>query len=326
MSHRDFISSVGPLKALQQGQGLQVAVVDVEDLYDEFSDGHKTPYAVQDFLSYAAGQWASAPRFVLFVGHASLDPKNHLGFGDSDFVPTKLIDTQLMETASDDWFADSDGNGLTEMAVGRLPVRTTQEAERLVAKILAYDAGGGGSGVLLVSGANDGFDFEGANDQLWELLPANLAVEEINRGQLDADTAKSQLVASLNRGPALVNYAGHGSVDLWGGNLFTADDARRLSNGNGLSVFVSMTCLNGYFQDAALESLAQALMNAQDGGAVAVWAPSGMTAPDGQAVMNQELYRLGWAGGISVVAYGVRLGVRVSQAEALGQVQALHHW
>jgi hypothetical protein len=271
-------------------------VVDVEDLYDEFSSGEKTPYAVRDFLEYAAAQWAPAPRFVLFVGHASMDPKNYLGFGDSDFVPTKLIDTQLMETASDDWFADADGDGLTEIAVGRVPVRTVQDADRLVAKILGYDAGGGGSGILLVAGANDGFDFEGANDQLRELLPANLSVEEINRGQMDADSAKSQLVSSLNRGPALVNYAGHGSVDLWGGSLFTADDARQLRNGDGLSVFVPMTCLNGYFQDPAIESLAQALMNAEGGGAVAIWAPSGMTGADGQAVMNQELYRLLFAG------------------------------
>ena len=292
IGHGDFISSIEPLKALRQGQGLQVVVVDVEDLYDEFSGGQKTPYAVQDFLSYAAAQWSPAPRYVLFVGNASLDPKNYLGYGDSDFVPTKLIDTQRMETASDDWFADRGGAGLPELAVGRLPVRTRQEAERMVAKILRYEASGGGSGVLLVSGANDGFDFEGANDQLRELLPADLMIEEIKWGQLDTGAATSQLIASLNRGPALVNYVGHGSVDLWGGNLLTVDDARALSNGEELSVHISMTCLNGYFHDPAIESLAQALMSAEGGGAVAVWAPSGMTEAGGQAIMNQELYRL----------------------------------
>ena len=166
ISHGDFLASIEPPEGAAAESGAAVAVVDVEDLYDEFSDGQKTPYAVRDFLSYAAAQWSPAPRFVLFVGNASLDPKNYLGFGDSDFVPTKLIDTQRMETASDDWFADRGGDGLPELAVGRLPVRTTQEAERVVAKILSYDqASGGGSGVLLVSGANDGFDFEGANDQ-----------------------------------------------------------------------------------------------------------------------------------------------------------------
>jgi hypothetical protein len=52
-----------------------------------------------------------------------------------------------------------------------------------------------------------------------------------------------------------------------------------------------MTCLNGYFHDAALESLAEALLLAEGGGALAVWASSGLTGPGGQALMNQELYR-----------------------------------
>jgi hypothetical protein len=53
-----------------------------------------------------------------------------------------------------------------------------------------------------------------------------------------------------------------------------------------------MTCLNGYFQDVTLDSFAESLLKAERGGAVAVWASSGMTVPDGQAVINRELYRL----------------------------------
>jgi hypothetical protein len=52
-----------------------------------------------------------------------------------------------------------------------------------------------------------------------------------------------------------------------------------------------MTCLNGYFQDASGESLAESLMNAKQGGAIAVWASTGLTVPQDQAVMNQAFYR-----------------------------------
>jgi hypothetical protein len=38
--------------------------------------------------------------------------------------------------------------------------------------------------------------------------------------------------------------------------------------------------------------LAEALVKAERGGAVAVWASSGLTYADGQARMNQEFYRL----------------------------------
>jgi len=51
-----------------------------------------------------------------------------------------------------------------------------------------------------------------------------------------------------------------------------------------------MTCLNGYFHDAALDSLSESLMKAQRGGAVAVWASSGTTTPEGQVLLNDELF------------------------------------
>jgi len=58
-----------------------------------------------------------------------------------------------------------------------------------------------------------------------------------------------------------------------------------------LSMFVMMTCLNGYFHDAQLDSLAESLLRAEKGGAVALWASSGMTQPGDQGVMDLEMFR-----------------------------------
>ena len=52
-----------------------------------------------------------------------------------------------------------------------------------------------------------------------------------------------------------------------------------------------MTCLNGYFNDPSLDSLAEKLLMNSRGGAVAVWASSGQTLPGGQWTVNQEMYR-----------------------------------
>jgi len=97
---------------------------------------------IQDFLAYAESSWKKKPRFVLFAGDASYDPKNYLGFGDSDFVPTRLIDTQFMETSSDDWFSDFDSDGIADMATGRLPARTGEELATMVSKIINYGGAG----------------------------------------------------------------------------------------------------------------------------------------------------------------------------------------
>jgi len=290
ITSREFAASLMPLVALREKQGMSVAVIDIEDIYDEFSFGQKTPFAVKDFLAVANSTWKKKPRFVLFAGDASYDPKNYLGFGDLDLVPARLIDTEFMETSSDDWFSDFDGDGIAELATGRLPARTAGEMWGIVVKIVNYERSGPSDEALLVADANDGFDFEQASAELRSLIPGSLRITQVNRGRLDPEMARRSLFDALYRKQFLVNYTGHGSVDLWRANLLTNDDALALGNEH-LPMFVMMTCLNGYLQDPALDSLAESLLKAERGGAVAVWASSGMTFPMDQALMNQELYR-----------------------------------
>lgn len=291
ISHRDFLGSLDPLRKLRESQGLRVALIDIEDLYDEFSFGVKTPKGIRDFLTYARAKWQSPPRYVLLVGDASYDPRNYLGLGDFDLMPTKLIDTSYFETASDDWFVDFNNDGLPEMAMGRLPVQTKEEAAIIVSKIVGYEKSIQKREVLLVSDIDDGFSFEGASEEVRALLPGSLMGRKIYRGQFSSDAqARQELISGINQGPLLVNFIGHGSIGIWNGVL-SSEDVEYLTN-RGLPFFVGMSCLNGHFQDVYMDSLSEALMKAPGGGAVAVWMSSGLTQPDKQAVMNKELIRL----------------------------------
>ena len=310
LTRRELMPALEPLKTLRQSQGLKVSIINVVDIYDEFSFGQKSPQALKDFLSFAASSWKIAPRYALFAGDASLDPRNYLGQGDFDLVPTRLIDTAHMETGSDDSMADFNNDGLAEMAIGRLPIRSIADASAMVSKIIAYESSSESEGVLLVSDIGDTYDFEDASTRLRALIPPDVRVERIDRGRMDAAEARANLIEILNRGPKVVNYTGHGSVDLWRGSLLTAEDVLELTNERNLPLFITMTCLNGYNLDPTLDSLAEALLKAERGGAVAVWASSGMTLPDGQALMNQEMYRNIFTG------QPTTLGVATAKAKA----------
>ena len=291
ITHRDFFAALEPLAALRRSQGLAVTVADIEDVRDEFSYGHKTWQALKDFISYAGTSWKRAPRYVLLAGDSSFDARNYLGFGDFDIVPTRLIDTELMETASDATIGDLTGDGVEDLAIGRLPVRTAQEASRMVSKIIGYEKASASDTLLLASDLDDGFRFAQYNDELRALVPGNIKVESVTRGT-DITASRRELIDAINRGQKIVNYMGHGNTDQWRGNLLTSADAASLTNGDKLSLFVMMTCLNGYYHDPAFDSLSETLMRAERGGAIAVWASTGMTVPTGQIVLNQEAYRL----------------------------------
>ncbi|MFL6213380.1 MAG: C25 family cysteine peptidase, partial [Blastocatellia bacterium] len=291
ITRKEFIGALEPLVALRKQQGLEVAVVDVEAIYNEWSFGQKTPQAIRSFLQYAATSWAKKPGYVLLVGDASYDAKNYLGLGSNDLVPTKLFDTQYLETASDDWFVDFNEDGVPELAIGRLPARTASEAQTMAEKIAGYDKQPPTNSLMLVSDSNDTYNFTSASEQLRGLIPAGVRVQSLHRGEQDDEATRAALINGINSGAGMVNYVGHGSVDMWRGSVLGSSDVSRLTNRGQLTMFVMMTCLNGYYQDAAIESLGERLLKWEGGGAVAVWASSGMTLPEAQAVMNQEAYR-----------------------------------
>lgn len=301
IAHADFLDAAAPLISARTREGLKVDAVDVEDLYDEFSFGARTPEALRQFLSlsYKQGGPPSRPRYAILLGDASYDPRNRLGRGGFDFVPSKLVDTAKLETASDDWLADFNDDGAAEMALGRIPARTLEDARLFVEKIAGFSASAFVQRVVTVADRTgaDGFSFETATSGVESLLPSSVAVGRINRGTRAAEEVRAEILSEINAGPSLVNWMGHGSVSVWTGDgLLRAEDAASLSNGSRLSFFVLMTCLNGYYHDPSLESLAESLLKAPAGGALAVWASSGMVEPDEQAAMNRELFAALFAG------------------------------
>ncbi|MCU1265033.1 MAG: hypothetical protein JWM21_1351 [Acidobacteria bacterium] len=296
IAHKSLIPSAAPLVSLRQSQGLLVSVVDVEDVYDEFGFGAHGPQAIKDFLLRAKSSWTTAPRYVIFLGDADLDPRNYEGVGNFDLVPTKLIDATYNETASDDWLSDFDNDGIGDIPSGRLPVRTPAEASLAISKIINFVPSNAPQSALLVADdpTNYYFNFETANDevqaQLLSLVPS-MTVVRVNK-RTDPN-AHDSIITNLNQGQALVNYSGHGNVNTWtGSSIFTSVDASAAANGNKLPLVLVMNCLNGYFQDPRLEGIAEALIKAPNGGAVAVFASSGETIPDGQHEMNGRLYQL----------------------------------
>jgi uncharacterized repeat protein (TIGR01451 family) len=297
ITHPDFESALAPLVRMHESRGHSVEVVTIDEVFDAFNYGERSPFAIRDFLQNAESRWSRKPQYLLLVGDASLDPRNYLGLGDLDFVPTRIIETAAFKTATDDWFSDFKQNGFETMATGRIPVRTASDAALVVSKIVNYEKGlganRGNQQALLVADQNLGSDFSTATKFAAADLPSSLQPIEILADGLDPSAVRQQIFSALNSGPLLVNYSGHGSVEQWSFADFLDDSsAANLTNGDQLSVYLLMDCLNGFFHDVYSTSLAESLLLAPNGGAVAVWASSGFTNQPPQATMNQALLQI----------------------------------
>jgi hypothetical protein len=300
ITNKAFASAAASLKAARDAQGISTTIADVQNVYDEFSYGAHGPDAIRAFLQRAKTSWTKAPRYAILLGDSSFDPRNYYGMGNVDLVPTKLIATAYLKTASDDWFADWNDTGLAQIAIGRIPVRTADEAAAVVNKLVhrASVTGPWMKNVSIITDRTNGVPFTVAGDQLAALVPATFTT---NRVSFAATPNPSQAVLdSFNNGALLTNYIGHGSVEIWSSDVFSSTAAAALTNGDKLPFVVTMNCLNGYFHDLFQESLGEALLKNGNGGAIGAWASSALTSPDQQLKVNLALYRQLFGGNTTI--------------------------
>jgi len=300
ITHEDFYTSSLTLadhRAITSG--LRVATVKVGDIYDEFNYGIFNPQAIRDFLSYAYHNWtAPAPAYVLLVGDASQDYRDNLGTGLVNYVPSQIIETDLLgETPSDNWFVlVSGGDILPDMFIGRLTARTASEADDMVDKIIYYEQNppdnSWNTDALLVAD-NDDPVFEATSEQLAGLLPYYYDANKVYVDDYPPGNPTTDIANYINAGSILVNYAGHGNVDMWrsgsSGHIFDRPDVTALGNTHRLAVVTVANCLNGFFVGTTT-SMAEEFLRLPDKGAVAVWAPTGLGYPSGHRALMRELY------------------------------------
>ena len=183
VTYGPFASALAPLVNAHQAEGKSSAVVIVNDLYDEFNFGERSPFAIKHFLQAASVYWKTPPTYLLLNGRASLDPRNYLGLGNLDLVPTRIVASTSLMTASDDWFSDFTDNGMPTIATGRLPVGTVDDATTVVGKIAGYEGsstnGAWTDNAVMVADKDDTENFTQDSLTVQANLPATMQVTDL---------------------------------------------------------------------------------------------------------------------------------------------------
>lgn len=290
-----FEEAINPLLAYRQDQDLRVLTVPVEQIYDEFGGGHKSPAAIKTFLAYAAAHWTPpAPRYVLLVGDATYDLTDQTPGKNRNLLPTALIHTNLGGiVASDSWFGQFTG-GLPPMVIGRFPAQNAPQLRVMVDKTLTYEQNVDVNDniwrarALLV--ADDESVFDDATIALTERLNDNGF--RVYGLQMSYDERiHYNILSAINQGVGLVNYYGRGSKGTWGDEVvLQSTDAQTLYNGTRLPILTSFTTQNGAFAEPRIDAITESLLRANNGGVVAAIAPSGRASNEQLLLLGKQFY------------------------------------
>jgi hypothetical protein len=284
-------SGAEALASLRQREGLQTFVADLEQVYDEFSNGNVTPNAIRSFIGTATTKWSLKPRYVVLAGSGTLDYRGIIGAPGP--VPPMMMQTQDGLFASDTRLADANGNGFPDAAIGRIPVANNTDLLAYVRKLRDHSGASDTQPMVFSADATDSFANFAADSALAALPLQSRPKVTVNVDELGAQGARNALLSNWQAGPGLVSWVGHGGFDqISSSGILTAGDVPSLQAQGRLPVMVAMTCTINRFEVPYSEPLGATLARDANGGALAVWSATGLSVHASAREMQQTFMRL----------------------------------
>lgn len=307
----------------QTKNGLKTCVVEVGQVYNEFSSGTPDPTAIRNFVKMfydrAGTDIVKRPRYLLFMGGASYKLKEK----NSDItnkIPSYQSESSLDPLTSyvtDDYFGflddDEDINKSIflpklDIAIGRIPARTLNQCRIAVDKIILYHApasfGPWRSKVTLVADDEDyNIHFNDAEyhaNVIEEQTPAlNLKkiyldafAQESGTGGSRYPEVNNSINQLINRGNLIWNYTGHGgSSRLAQEAILDKSMAASWKNENKLSLFITATCDFAPFDDPSQFSIGEDLLVGRNTGAIALLTTTRLVFASSNRLLNNNYFR-----------------------------------
>ncbi len=314
---KDFKDQANRLKNYRENESkvkISTTVIDVDDIFNEFSCGMKEPSAIRDFLRYAYDNWSVKPEYVLLLGDGDYDYKNIEG-GNGNFVipfETNEFLDEIYSYASDDYYADIIGNDTKpDLAIGRLPVRSASSANSFIDKIIDYETNSerGPWRNLITLVADDAKTSDGdepnmhtpqsetlANSYIpnsFDLKKIYLAayptvITGLGRRKPEVNQA---IIDAINEGTVLLNFVGHGSPELWTHEqVFVQSVTIPQLKNKDYFFLTAATCDFGYYDKTGGQSSAEDLVLKENSGAIGSLSSVRPVYSDQNAALNNSFY------------------------------------
>ena len=321
ITHDNFYQQAMQLESLREdwnsNDRLETEVVKISDVYDEFGWGLTDPTAIRDFLVHAYRNWGK-PGYVLLLGDGHYDYRNIYKYGTPNLIPP-YESPETSEIASrtyDDWFTyvNGAGNGM-QMAIGRLPVQSVDEAQAVVSKLVDYETKSAAEEWRktvtivgddeLVSGGK-GEELEHTRQAEWlaeHYVPPSLNVEKIYLMEFPAvrtasisgvtkPRASEAFINRINQGSLVINFIGHGADELLTHEniLNLSTDFEKINNHQRYALWIAATCEFAYWDQPQKQSFAEYLLNAPGRGAIGMISSTRLVYSSENAAFNYNLF------------------------------------
>ena len=321
ISHDNFTSAAERLANIHRSEGLLVNVVSPREIFNEYSSGSQDLIAMRSFIKMfydRASAGGVAPKYVLMMGDASYVFKSNTTNG-TNYVPSFQSSNSVDPVnshVSDDYFGlldDSEGlwrvpsADRMDVAIGRFPVQTLQEANRIVDKVEAYYSSAGlkdwRNQIVFVGDDEDGVVHMTQSNDLSKLVDQK--GKDFNTQKIFLDAYQQQatasgarypqvtedLVRTVEDGALFVNYTGHGGETGWTAErVLGIFEISNWTNNQSLPVFITATCEFSRFDDPLRTSGGELLLLNPNGGGIGLMTTTRLVFSSPNYLMHRSFY------------------------------------
>lgn len=292
ISPKKWNNSLSRLKDFYREEGLVPKVVNLEDIYNEFTNGITSPFGIKNFLLYASENWSSNFNYVLLVGDAGMR-------AEKSVIPAFFYQTyKFGASACDYWYSIKDKDvPIPQFSIGRWPVNTTEELELLIDKRIEHKESRQVKApwhneTMFIAGYEDAFKTQ-SDYIIKRHLPKEVNLNRIFINPSSQNTpywgGSDSLINKFNSGLATINFYGHGGGAVWADKgLFTTDHLPLLDNRDRLPFITSMTCFTGDF--ANMTGLGEYLLLLENGGTIGLLGASSIGWIKNDYLLSTEIY------------------------------------
>ncbi len=317
--HPDFYENANVLKEIHQTYDkLKVSVVTTKQVYNEFSSGAPDVSAIRDFMKmlYDRGNLSSdIPKYLCLFGDGSYDNKHNVS-DNTNYILTYQSDNSLSPTQSfvtDDFYGLLDDNegghdGMLDIGIGRLPVKSTQEANEAVQKIRDYlnieSYGDWRNRISFIADDEDNNLHIWQADELNNIVKNNYPVFNIEKIYLDSYVQESSSVGQrypdanlaidnqITKGLLVMNYTGHGNENgLAEERIIGVDQIKKWNNALKLLIFMTATCEFSRFDNYKKKTAGEYIFLNPNGGAIALFSTTRLVYASPNFELNKFFYK-----------------------------------
>ncbi len=286
----------------QENSGLTTQVIQLSEIYNEFGSGSQDITAIRDFIKQVYTTNSSTEgklKYVCFFGDSSYDYKDRIT-NNNNIVPVyESYQSFNLATSfvTDDYFVmldPNDGLMLTsdtiDVASGRIPVTTVQQAADVVDKILSYYSknafGDWRNTITLLA---DDIDQTGEEtlqlgmERIADSIKKNKPVFNINKIYADAYKQETSsggerypqvnlaLTNAIEKGTLVMDYFGHGGEDGFASErILEIPQIQDFNNPKTLPLFITVTCEFSRFDNPLRTTAGELVFWNKNGGAASL--------------------------------------------------------